>query len=178
MVDAYDFNNISDLRNFISNILDGYCPYQLEKIDSDLVYDAIHSLKDDKIELSGNLIFIDAIERGVAKADEKIINWKDYIDEDELSDEQIETLDIFANKIKEDSGLINSGIIDYFANGSLDSSVYWVSSISDDDKKALNILINYSDIFNDLSQDIPLDLDALNIDYKTVFERDITDEMY
>ena len=175
MVDAYDFNNISDLRKFISNLLDGYCPYQLEKIDSDLVYDAIHSLKDDKIELSGNLIFIDAIERGVAKADEKIIDWRDYIDEDVLVDEQIKTLDNFANKIKENSGLINSGIIDYFANGSLDSSVYWGCSISDNDKKALNILINYSDIFNDLSQDIPLDLESLNIDYKTKFEIDIAD---
>ena len=125
MVVSYDFNNISDLRNFISNLLDGYCPYQLEKIDSDLVYDAIHSLKDDKIELSGNLIFIDAIEIGVAKADEKIINWRDYIDEDSLVTEQIKTLDNFANKIKEESGLINSGIITYFANGSLDSSVNW-----------------------------------------------------
>ncbi len=175
MVDAYNFNNISDLRNFISNLLDGYCPTQLERIDSDLVYDALHSLKDDKIEITGNLLFINAVEIGVAKADEKIINWRDYIDEDELITEQINTLDNFANKIKEESGLINSGIITYFANGSLDSSVNWGISISANDKEALNILINYSDIFEDLSQEIPLDLEALNINYKTKFEVDITD---
>lgn len=175
MVDAYNFNNISDLRNFISNLLDGYCPTQLEKIDSDLVYDAIHSLKDNKIELSGNLIFIDAVERGISNADEKIINWRDYIDEDELIAEQINTLDKFANKIKEEYGLINSGIITYFANGSLDSSVNWGVSIPQNDKEALSILINYSDIFEDLSQEIPLDLEALNIDYSTKFEIDITD---
>lgn len=175
MIDAYDFNNVSDLRNFISNLLDGYCPSQLERIDSDLVYDAIHSLKDDKIPLSGNLLFIDAIERGVSAADEKIINWRDYIDEDELIEEQKNKLDAFANKIKEESGLINSGIISYYANGSLDSHVYWGVSISQSDKEALNIIINYSDIFDDLSQNIPLDLEALNINYKTKFEVDITD---
>lgn len=175
MIDAYNFNNVSDLRNFISNLLDGYCPTQLEKIDSDLVYDALHSLKDDKIEITGNLLFVDAVEIGVAKADDKIINWRDYIDEDELITEQIKILDNFANKIKEESGLINSGIITYFANGSLDSSVNWGISIPTDDKEALKILINNSDIFQDLSQEISLNLEALNIDYSTKFEIDITD---
>ena len=174
MIDAYNFDDVSDLRNFISNLLDGYCPYQLEKIDSDLVYDAIHSLKDDKIELSGNLIFMDAIEKGVAKADEKITSWRDYIDETELTTEQINILDNFAQKIDKECGLINANIISYFANGSLDSSVYWGVSIPDSDKKALNILINYSDIFEDLSQEIPLDLESLNINYSTKFEINIT----
>lgn len=175
MFDAYNFDNISDLRNFISNLLDGYCPYQLEKIDSDLVYDAIHSLKDDKIELTGNLIFMDAVELGVGKADEKILNWREYTDEDELEEEQIKKLDDFSKRLKDENGLINSGIITYFANGSLDSSVNWGSSINEKDKEALEILIKYSDIFEDLSQEIPLDLESLNNDYTTKFEIEITD---
>lgn len=174
MVDAYDFNNINDLRNFISNLLDGYCPTQLEKIDSDLVYDSIHSLKDDKIELSGNLIFIDAIERGVAIANDKIRNWREYIDETEITEEQIIILDTFSNKI-ENGGLIENCIINYFANGSLDSHVYFTPYISSEDKEALNILINYSDILQNLSKEISLDLGTLNINYNTKLEIDITD---
>lgn len=73
------------------------------------------------------------------------------------------------------NGLINSGIITYFANGSLDSSVNWGSSINEKDKEALEILIKYSDIFEDLSHEIPLDLESLNIDYSTKFEIEITD---
>ena len=176
MVDAYVFENVYDLRNFISNLLDGYCPIQLKRIDSDLVYDAIHYLKDNNLELTGNAIYSEAVYIGISQADTQIINWKDYIEVDELSEKQITIIDTFANKIKNEFGLLDSGIITFFANGCLDSSVHWGRSISFEDREALKLIMNNSYILNDLSEKISLDLDEFDINYDNSFDKDITDE--
>lgn len=164
-IDAYNFDDKHDLINFIQNLLDGYCPTQLSKIDSDLVYDAIHGLKDEKLELTGNAIYSDAVYLGVVKTDQQIKNWRDYLDENELTNEQISIVDSFANKIETEAGLLDSGIITCFANGSLDSSVHWSTSISNETVEAINIIMTNSDIFNDLSNKISLDLEEFNITY-------------
>lgn len=175
MFDAYNFDNVNDLKNFVCNLLDGYCPTQLQKLDSDLVYDAIQDLKDNKIELTGNGIYSNAVYFGISKADNQIINWKEHIDIDELTEKEIAILEKFAEKIREESGLYNAGIVDYYANGCLDSSVYWGKSIKDEDKYALNILKKHSDIINDLSENISLDLGDLEIDYSNLVEVNIVE---
>lgn len=175
MVDAYNFSDKSDLRHFISILLDDYCPYQLEKIDSDLIYDAIKKLRDEKLELTGNLIYMEAVCFGVSNADQQIRNWREYIDETEIAEEQIIILDKFANKL-ENGGLIENCIIDYFANGSLDSHVYFTPYISSEDKTALKILNANSDILKDLSDNISLDISDLEYNHEVVFDKDITED--
>lgn len=176
MINAYNFENVYDLRNFISNLLDGYCPIQLKRIDSDLVYDAIHYLKDNNLELTGNAIYSEAVYIALSQADTEIVNWREYIEVDELTEKQITIIDTFANKIKNEGGLFDSGIITLFANGCLDSSVHWGMSISFEDREALKLMMNNSYILNDLSEKISLDLEEFDINHTNSFDKDITEE--
>ena len=172
MVDTYNFSEKTDLRHFISILLDDYCPDQLEGIDSDLVYDAIKSLKQENLELTGNMIYTEAIYIGVNKTNKQIINWREYLDEMEISQYEINKLDKFANKLRA-GGLLEEGIIEYFANGSMDSSVYLSPSIDLDDKEALKILNAKTDILEDLSENIGLDISCLESEHT----EDITEEL-
>lgn len=68
----YDFNNVNDLKSLISVLLDGYVPYQFEQFSAEIIEEAIKSLKQDEIELTGNIISGEAVKLGMFYADNRL----------------------------------------------------------------------------------------------------------
>ena len=176
MSQYYDFTKAEDLREFIMDILDGYVPTQLNDFPKTTVREAIDNLIFEECSLhhvTGNRLYAECV--GVTNL-ELNISVKEAVsellsDNDSLTQHETELLESSLRDLEEDGYW---EILDYFANGSLDSRIY-INAYSDDLSKEQ---IETLRIVNEKTYAIRNVLDTLNCDVENLEEvLDIENEM-
>lgn len=176
MSQYYDFTQAEDLREFIMDIFDGYVPTQLNDFPKTTVDQAFENLKFEDWSLSnvsGNNLYAECVgvtnlelNTSVKEAVSELLN-----DNDSLTQHETELLESSLRDLEE-GGYWE--ILDYFANGSLDSSVYinsYNGGLSKEQLETLRIVNEKTDAIRDV-------LDTLNCDVGNLEEvLDIENEM-
>ena len=172
----YDFTQAEDLREFIMEIFDGYVPTQLNDFPKTIVKEAIDNLIFEECSLhhvTGNRLYGECV--GVINL-ELNISVKEAVsellsDNDSLTQHETELLESSLRDLEE-GGYWK--ILDYYANGSLDSSVYinsYNGGLSKEQLETLRIVNEKTDAIRDV-------LDTLNCDVGNLEEiLDIENEM-
>ena len=171
----YDFTQAEDLREFIMDILDGYVPTQLNDFPKTIVREAIDNLIFEKCSLhhtTGNRLYAECV--GVTNL-ELNISVKEAVsellsDNDSLTQHETELLESSLRDFEEGG---QWEILDYIANGSLDSRIY-INAYSDDlSKKQIETLR----IINEKTDAIQNVLDNLNCDVENLEALEMDEEL-
>lgn len=164
----YDFTQAEDLREFIMDIFDGYVPSQLNDFPKTTVTQAFKNLKFEDWSLSnisGNSLYIECVGITNLELDDAVrAAIYDLLNEnDSLTQDETELLESTLHDL-ENGGYWN--ILDCYANGSLDSSVYinsYNGCLSEEQLETLRIVNEKTDAIRDVLDTLNCDVDGLEV---------------
>ena len=171
----YDFTQAKDLREFVMDIMDGYVPTLLNDFPKTTVREAIDNLIFEECSLhhvTGNRLYGECVGITNLELNDEV---KNAISEllsgnDSLTQDETELLESSLRDLEE-GGYWK--ILDYYANGSLDSSVYinsYNGGLSKEQLETLRIVNEKTDAIQEV-------LDTLNCDVGNMEDLEIDEEL-